>query len=107
MSCLIAWGMKNSFRGAKKIYHQFMPIIENHLNDPDIVKPTYAAHVVFDSLLRAPFYFTGEMGTNVRIGPKIVDWRGGSCLDMCDMVVYICRAFGHSLRHRGAAHARE
>ena len=78
----------------EKIYHQFMPIIEKHLNDPDIVKPTYAAHVVFDSLLRAPFYFTGEMGTNVRIGPKIVDWRGGSCLDMCDMVVYICRALG-------------
>ena len=71
-----------------------MPIIEKHKNDSDIVKPTYAAHLVLDSLLRAPFYFTGEMGTNIRIGPQIADWRGGSCLDLCDMMVYICRALG-------------
>lgn len=46
----------------EKLYYQFMPIIEKHKNDSDIVKPTYAAHLVLDSLLRAPFYFTGEMG---------------------------------------------
>lgn len=78
----------------EKLYYQFMPIIEKHKNDSDIVKPTYAAHLVLDSLLRAPFYFTGEMGTNIRIGPQIADWRGGSCLDLCDMIVYICRALG-------------
>lgn len=78
----------------EKLYYQFMPIIEKHKNDSDIVKPTYAAHLVLDSLLRAPFYFTGEMGTNIRIGPQIADWRGGSCLDLCDMMVYICRALG-------------
>lgn len=78
----------------EKLYYQFMPIIEKHKNDSDIVKSTYAAHLVLDSLLRAPFYFTGEMGTNIRIGSQIADWRGGSCLDLCDMMVYICRALG-------------
>ncbi|MCD8317979.1 MAG: hypothetical protein LUC45_03615, partial [Paraprevotella sp.] len=78
----------------EKLYYQFMPIIEKYKNDPQIENPTFAAHVILDSLLRAPFYFTGEMGTCVRIGPRIVDWRGGSCLDLCDMLVYIYRALG-------------
>lgn len=78
----------------EKLYYQFMPIIDKYKNDSNIVNPTFAAHVVLDSLLKAPFHFTGEMGTEVRIGPRIVDWRGGSCLDLCDMLVYIYRALG-------------
>ena len=78
----------------EKLYYQFMPIIEKHKNDSRIENPTFAAHVILDSLLKAPFHFTGEMSTNVRIGPRIVDWRGGSCLDLCDMLVYIYRALG-------------
>ena len=50
-----------------------MPIIEKYKNDPQIENPTFAAHIVLDSLLRAPFYFTGEMATSVRIGPRIAD----------------------------------
>lgn len=78
----------------EKLYYQFMPIIEKYKNDPQIENPTFAAHIVLDSLLRAPFHFTGEMATSVRIGPRIADWRGGSCLDLCDMLVYIYRALG-------------
>ena len=54
----------------------------------------HAAFVVRDSLLRTPHYFTGEMGTSVRVGPRIADWRSGSCLDLCDALVYIYRALG-------------
>ena len=78
----------------EKLYYQFMPIIEKHINDSNIINPTYAAHILLDSLLKEPFYFTGEMNTGIRIGPQIVDWRGGSCLDLCDMLVYIYRALG-------------
>ena len=78
----------------EKLYYQFMPIIEKHINDSNIVNPTYAAHIILDSLLKEPFYFTGEMSPDIRIGPQIVDWRGGSCLDLCDMLVYIYRALG-------------
>lgn len=78
----------------EKLYYQFMPIIEKYKDDPQIENPTFAAHIVLDSLLRAPFHFTGEMATSVRIGPRIADWRGGSCLDLCDMLVYIYRALG-------------
>lgn len=87
-------GNEELFPWREKLYYQFMPIIEKHINDSNIVKPTYAAHILLDSLLKVPFYFTGEMGTNIRIGPQIVDWRGGSCLDLCDMLVYIYRALG-------------
>ncbi len=52
----------------EKLYYQFMPIIEKYKNDPQIENPTFAAHIVLDSLLRAPFHFTGEMATSVRIG---------------------------------------
>lgn len=78
----------------EKIYNQFMPLIEKYRSDPKIEDPTFAAHIVLDSLLRAPFYFTEQISTDVRVGPRIVDWRGGSCLDLCDMLVFIYRALG-------------
>lgn len=78
----------------ERLYYQFMPIIEKHKNDPEIENPVHAAFVVRDSLLRTPHYFTGEMGTSVRVGPRIADWRSGSCLDLCDALVYIYRALG-------------
>ena len=52
----------------ERLYYQFMPIIEKHKNDPEIENPVHAAFVVRDSLLRTPHYFTGEMGTSVRVG---------------------------------------
>lgn len=78
----------------EKIYNQFMPIIERVRDNINIEDPIFAANVVLDSLLRAPFYFTEQISTDVRIGPNIVDTRGGSCLDLTDMLVYIYRALG-------------
>ena len=78
----------------EKLYYRFMPIIERYRNDPRISSPTFAASVVLDSMLREPYYFTGQLGTDIRVGPRITDWRGGSCLDLCDMLVYIYRALG-------------
>ena len=78
----------------EKLYNQFMPIIEQHRGNPELENPTFAATVVLDSLLKAPFQFTEQLATSVRIGPKIADWRGGSCLDLCDMLVFIYRALG-------------
>ena len=78
----------------EKLYYQFMPVLEPYMDDPKMENPAFAAHILLDSLLRTPFYFTGEMSQGIRIGPKIVDWRGGSCLDLCDMLVYIYRALG-------------
>lgn len=62
-----------------------MPIIEKYKNDPQIENPTFAAHIVLDSLLRAPFYFTGEMATSVvsdrglRTGEVEVVWICATC----------------------------
>lgn len=41
----------------------------------------YIVTVLLDSLLKRPYYFTGENSSGIRVGPGIVDTRGGSCLD--------------------------
>jgi len=87
-------GNEELYPWREKIYKQFMPILEEAMKDTLITEPKQAAHVVFDSLLRAPFHFTELIATEVRVGPRIVDTRGGSCLDLTDMMVYIMRALG-------------
>lgn len=87
-------GNEELYPWREKIYKQFMPILEDAMKDSLITEPKQAAHVVFDSLLRAPFHFTELIATEVRVGPRIVNTRGGSCLDLTDMLVYIMRALG-------------
>lgn len=78
----------------EKIYNQFQPFIDALPNDSNKLKPTYIVTALLDTLIKEPFYFTGEISSEIRIGPSIVDTRGGSCLDLADMMVYICRALG-------------
>ena len=87
-------GNEELFPWREKIYQQFQPIIDALPNDSNKQRPTYVATVLLDTLLRAPFHFTEELSTEVRVGPRIVDSRGGSCLDLSDMLVYIYRALG-------------
>lgn len=78
----------------EKLYYEFMPAIERHLDDPRIEDPAYAADILLDSLFKSPYRFTGQMGSEVHIGPQIVEWKSGSCLDLCHMAVYVFRALG-------------
>ena len=87
-------GNEELYPWREKIYHQFQPIIDSLPNDSNKQRPTYIASVLLDTLLRAPFHFTEEIASEVRVGPMIVDTRGGSCLDLSDMLVYIYRALG-------------
>lgn len=87
-------GNEQLYPWREKIYKQFQPIIDALPNDSNKLKPTYIVSVLLDSLLKEPFYFTGEISSEVRVGPDIVETRGGSCLDLSDMLVYICRALG-------------
>lgn len=87
-------GNEELYPWREKIYHQFQPIIDALPNDSNKQRPTYIASVLLDTLLRAPFYFTEEIASEVSVGPMIVDTRGGSCLDLADMLVYIYRALG-------------
>lgn len=89
----------------EKLYYEFMPAIERHLDDPRIEDPAYAADILLDSLFKSPYRFTGQMGSEVHIGPQIVEWKSGSCLDLCHMAVYVFRALGYSLRRGGTAFA--
>lgn len=87
-------GNEELYSWREKIYNQFQPIINALPNDSNKQQPTHIATVLLDTLLRAPFYFTEEISSEVRVGPRIVDTRGGSCLDLSDMLVYIYRALG-------------
>lgn len=78
----------------ERIYNQFQPIIETLPNDSNKQDPTYIVTALLDTLIKEPFHFTGEISSEIRVGPGIVDTRGGSCLDLADMMVYICRALG-------------
>ena len=78
----------------ERLYYEFMPAIERHIDDPRMEDPAYAAGILLDSLFKSPYRFTGQMGSDVHIGPRIAEWKSGSCLDLCHMAVYIFRALG-------------
>ncbi len=87
-------GNEELYSWREKIYNQFQPIINALPNDSNKLRPEYVVTVLMDSILRDPVYFTEEISSQVHVGPRIVDTRGGSCLDMSDMMLYICRALG-------------
>lgn len=78
----------------EKVYNQFQPIIDALPNDSNKMRHEYVITVLLDSLLKQPVYFTGEISSEIRPGPRVVDYLGGSCLDLSDKMAYICRALG-------------
>ena len=87
-------GNEEIYPWREQIYTKFQPIIDAIPNDSNKQHPPYIVSVLLDSLLKEPFYFTGEISSEIRVGPSIVETRGGSCLDLSDMMAYICRALG-------------
>ena len=47
-----------------------------------------------DTLHKAPVYFTELFSFGPHYGPKVVDWRSGSCVNFTDLQLYVFRAFG-------------
>lgn len=47
-----------------------------------------------DTLHKAPVYFTELFSFGPHYGPKVVDWRSGSCVNFTDLQLYVFRALG-------------
>lgn len=79
------------------IYHKY-----NHLLDSfrisDIVDkddPAVAARCLLDSLRKRSKFFTTTVPPELpHVGPEVAQNRTGSCRELSDYVVYVCRALG-------------
>ena len=79
-------------------YRRYNPLLDSLRASSvlDNADPAVAAAVLIDSLRREPRFFTTTgPGSLPHVGPRIaLSARAGSCRELCDYVVYACRAVG-------------
>ena len=78
----------------KEIYEKFNPLLDSIRNKPEAEDPLYVSQVLMDSIFCGPINFTGLFSFGPHYGPKVVDWRSGSCRDFTDLQIYVFRALG-------------
>lgn len=78
----------------KEIFEKFNPLLDSIRNTPEAEDPLYVSQILMDSLIRGPINFTGLFSFGPHYGPKVVDWRSGSCRDFTDLQIYVFRALG-------------
>ena len=78
----------------KEIYERYNPLLDSIRNLPEAEDPRFVSEALFDSLRKAPIYFTGQFEPSPHIGPKTVEWRSGSCKEFTDLLLYVYRALG-------------
>lgn len=78
----------------EKIYRRYNPMLDSIRNLPQSEDPLFVSKVLFDSLRKDPVYFTEAFSPAPHIGPKVVEWRSGSCADLTDLLTYVFRALG-------------
>ena len=78
----------------KEVYEKYNPLLDCIRKLPEAEDPLVVSTVLFDSLRKAPVYFTGLFEPSPHIGPKVVDWHSGSCKEFTDLLLYVYRAVG-------------
>lgn len=78
----------------EKIYQHYNPMLNSIRNLKEAEDPLFVSKVLFDSLRNGPIHFTEAFSPAPHIGPKIVEWRSGSCADFVDLLTYVFRAVG-------------
>lgn len=78
----------------KEVYEKYNPLLDSIRKLPEAEDPLVVSTVLFDSLRKAPVYFTGLFEPSPHIGPKVVDWHSGSCKEFTDLLLYVYRAVG-------------
>lgn len=77
-----------------EIYEKYNPLLDEIRKMPEAEDPYFVSKVLFDSLRKMPIYFTELFESGPHIGPKIVEWKSGSCKDLTDLLLYVYRALG-------------
>lgn len=76
------------------IYNRYNHFFIDHRDSLSLQDPLFAARLVMDSLSNKPIHFTTMLPYTPHVGPRIVDWRSGTCRELSDMVVYTLRSLG-------------
>lgn len=76
------------------VYNRYVHFLNDIIDSPEAEDPLFVARVLLDSLSKAPIYFTNGMPYTPHIGPKVLDWRSGTCKELADIATYVLRAFG-------------
>lgn len=76
------------------VYNRYVHFLDDIIGVPEAEDPLFVASVLLDSLSRAPIFFTNDLPYTPRIGPKVLDWRSGTCRELADIATYVLRAFG-------------
>lgn len=77
-----------------EIYEKYNSLLDDIRDMPEAEDPYFVSKVLFDSLRRMPVYFTELFESGPHVGPKIVEWKSGSCKDLTDLLLYVYRALG-------------
>lgn len=78
----------------ERIYNKYNQLLDGIRELPEAEDPKYVSQVLMDSLHKAPVYFTELFSFGPHYGPKVVDWRSGSCVNFTDLQLYVFRALG-------------
>ena len=78
----------------ERIYERYNPKLDSIRGMPQAADPLFAARVLLDTLIKERIYFTSSFPTGPHIGPKVVEWRSGSCKELADLFIYVCRSVG-------------
>lgn len=76
------------------IYNKFNPLLDSIRGKSEGAYPWVVAEALLDSLKKRPIRFTSYPYAKHSVGPQVVDWLSGNCLELTDALTYIYRALG-------------
>lgn len=78
----------------QELYRQYNPLLDSLRTTPSATDPLQAAQVILNSLRKQKYSYTGLFPAGPHVGPDVLQWRAGSCRDLTDGLMYVCRALG-------------
>lgn len=81
----------------KEIYQEFNPLLDSLRASKvfDVEDPIVAAQCIIDSIRKGDTFFTTTAPAPLpRVGYEVAQLKTGSCRELTDYVIYVCRALG-------------
>ena len=81
----------------ESIYQKYNPLLDSLRASGVLDKedPIVAARCLLDSIRKGGVVFTTAVPASLpHVGPEVAQLKAGSCRELSDFVVYVCRALG-------------
>ncbi len=78
----------------EELYGQYNSLLDSLRATSSATDPLQAAQVVLTHLQQWKYRYTSLFPVGPHVGPNILQWRAGSCRDLSDGLIYVCRALG-------------